>query len=158
MPINLLRKHFITAGLALTLLPGMSQNAPASFFSTNNICFRAHITMRETGPVDETFNFKLHVKPVDTSSCVAHALVNAPPDNPAFIAGVCRIGPNYIYLNLTESQVHKGGQVDTEVMQLKLDAATLNGTLHQIAHDFNTKTRTFDQGYADGTVTKVACP
>ena len=152
MKNNIFKKSIGAAALLLIV----HEDVWALPFS-GDICYSAHITQRETGPVNETFTFKLHVTPLDATTCVAYALVSVSADNPAFVSGICRIGGGLIYLNLNETQAHKDGWRDTEIVQVKLNSATLNGAMYQIAHDFNTKTRTFDEGYASGTLTKIAC-
>ncbi len=140
------------ASLSLAL----SSNALALTFN-GDICYKVRYTQRETGAVNESINIKLHVKSLDANTCVAHSVITVPGDNPAFVSGTCSIGPTNIYLNLVETQVHKENWVDSEIMQVRLDPATLNGTIRVFSHDYDTMTHSFGDGYASGTLTKIVC-
>jgi len=142
--------------------------ASALFFAAGNealaltfsgdLCYKFHITQRETGPVNETYTGKFHVKPLDASTCVVHSLDAVPDDHLWFATGTCRLGSPTIYMNLTATNVHIDDGVDTEIMQVRLASTTLNGTFRRVSNDYNPSTHTVDGSYSSGTLTKIACP
>jgi hypothetical protein len=140
------------------LLPYLDSGWSSAPVFSGDFCYKSHVTQRDTGPVNETFTLKIHVKSIDESTCVTTMLVAVPNDNPFFSSGTCIISSSIIYINFTGIQLHKVNWVDTSILQMKLDRVSLNGTFSEISHDYNSSTHSFSEGHASGTVTKIGCP
>ena len=103
----------------------------------------------------------MHLATVDSSVGTVFGYVSSDTDNPFVLSGTYfEIGTS-IYMNMVCTQTHKGTSArwkDSGVMQIVLDASTLNGTLYEISNDYNTVLDSFDQGYSKGTLTLTKCP
>lgn len=149
-----MKRHLFTrfGTIALLLWSDMGYTLPS--FS-GDICYSVHFTKRNLTPVDETFSGKLHVKKINSKTCSLYLLAPQQDDGPGVFTGDCILADK-IYVNMVETQIHTSEPwVDSEIFQVAIERDTLNGTFHQISHDYNTSTGEVDNGYASGTFTKV---
>jgi len=147
------RRLFTPFGAIVMLLWSSTAFCLPSF--NGDICYTVHVTQRKLAPADETFTGKLHVKKLNSKNCSVYLLAPQPDDGPAVFTGNCIIADK-IYINMVETQVHTSEPwVDSEIMQVTLEPATLSGSFHQVSNDYNTSTGDTDHDYATGTFSKV---
>jgi hypothetical protein len=80
-----------------------------------------------------------------------------PDDGPFVMTGSGFMTGNTLELTLRESQYHTSNTWrDGGVMHVSIDKTTLNGTVYDVGHDFNTDPadRRFDARYSAGTLTR----
>lgn len=118
------------------------------------VCMISTVTTRDQGPVaPERFVAEFDVTNLGgTTYSVAGALI-ALPDEPMVATGQATVVGGDLYFNIVATQVHADGWVDTSINRTRLSLATMTGTFHEIGHDYNRVTRTYDQNrYSAGTV------
>ncbi len=119
------------------------------------LCLVSTVTERQAGPVSPPEVFAVEVDVTNlggTMYAVAGAVADL-PDQPALITGIATVMGGEMYMNMTLTQVHNDGWMDTGINRTRLNLATMAGTFYEIGHDFNTANRTFDNTrYTAGTV------
>lgn len=117
------------------------------------VCLVSTVTARQTGPVTpQAMTMQLDVTNLGgTTYAVSGWLPTA--DQPFVVTGQATVIGGELYFNMTTSQRHADGWMDTGVNQTRVSLATMTGTFYEIGHDFNTVGRTFDNSrYTAGTV------
>ena len=79
-----------------------------------------------------------------------------PGENPFIMSGGGVLINGQVILRVTTTQTHSGSNWhDTGVMRVTLDPSTLNGTICEIGHDYDTGTGQYDQRYSAATLTRT---
>ncbi len=119
------------------------------------VCLMSTVTERQAGPVTPPELFAVEVDVTNlggTMYAIAGAVADL-PDQPALVTGIATVIGGEMYMNMTLTQAHTDGWMDTGINRTKLNLATMTGTFYEVGHDFNTVNRTFDNTrYTAGTV------
>ncbi len=124
-----------------------------------DVCWSFHKTEDDHGSTDETYLTRIGVTHMGGSYCILQGIIEVPDDNRFILDGTAVIIGNEVFITMNGSQDHSPDPWrDTDIIQMRLNLSTLNGTFWGNRLDFNTSTREFDHGYAAGTATLTTCP
>ncbi len=124
-------------------------------------CWQVLITEDQDGPVTEN---PIMVRAVLTYLGGKHFTLQGTAempngDRPPVFGGSGMIIGNGLIFTVSIGQEHSLSQwVDMGVAQIRLDLATLSGTIVQTRLDFDRTNREFEQCYGAGTLTFMPCP
>jgi hypothetical protein len=141
---------------AVTLNGTFPQNPIPNFQGT--ICWAAHKTEDENGPVDENFIFMMNIAYRGGDYYTVQGIANVSSDNPYFFDGGAVIKDNNIIFSGAGSQEHSSPYRDSGILHASFDKSTLNGNLWSSYMSFNTSTRETGINYSAGTLTLTTCP
>jgi hypothetical protein len=132
--------------------------APASGWSqtyVGKVCLLSTVTERQTGAVSEPQRAIELAATNLGGNTYALAGALSTPDQPFVVAGTGTIVGTELYLNMTTTQTHSDGWMDTGINQTRLSlGATISGTFYEIGHDYNRPGRNFDNSrFTAGTAT-----
>jgi hypothetical protein len=139
------------AALPLLWALGAAAQVPSYL---GKVCLISTITARQTGPVTpQVVPMLLDVTNLGANTYSVMGATTATGDQPFVVAGTATIIGGELYFNMTTTQSHASGWMDTGVNQTRLNLTTLQGTFYEIGHDFNTANGQFDTSrYTAGTV------
>lgn len=142
-------RHAMIALFATLPLLGWAQSY------VGKVCLVSTVIERQAGPVTtpEVFAVEVDVTNLGGTMYAIAGAVADPPDQPALITGIATVIGGEMYMNMTLTQTHTDGWMDTGINRTRLNLATMAGTFYEVGHDFNTVNRTFDNTrYTAGTV------
>jgi hypothetical protein len=113
----------------------------------------------KTEDIGATFTVTGGISKVGDEFYLFQGYVTLPDDGPFVMSGSGFMNGNTLKFTLSESQFHTSNSWrDSGVMHVSMDKTTLNGTLYDIGHDFNTSTRQFAPRYTAATLTLSGQP
>lgn len=138
---------------ALPLLWAVAAGAQVPSY-VGKVCMTSTITARQTGPVTpQVVPIVLDVTNLGFNTYSVVGAATATGDQPFVVGGTGTIVGGFLYMNLTTTQTHASGWMDTGINQTRLNLSTLQGTFYEIGHDFDPATGQFDLNrYTSGTV------
>lgn len=149
------RRPFLHWRLALAALPLLWATAAAAQVPAyvGKVCLISTVTTRQTGPVAaQVLPILLDVTNLGANTYSVVGSVN-PGDQPFVVAGTASIIGGELYFNMTTTQRHSDGWMDTGINQTRLNLSTMQGSFYEIGHDYNTANGQFDNSrYTAGTV------
>jgi hypothetical protein len=152
-----LRWRHAFAALPLLWAAAAPAQAPAY---VGKVCLINTVTVRETGPVTpQIFPILLDVTNLGANTYSVVGSYND-VDQPFIIGGTASIVAGQLYINMTATQAHSDGWMDTAIHQARLNLSTMQGTFYEIGRDYNTVSRQFDAShYTAGTasLSMAAC-
>lgn len=160
-------RPFRHAGLARSwrhLLSGLILMLPLAAGAQSymgKVCVESTLTTRDQGPVTpEVFRVELDVTNLGGNTYSVAGGLLSPPDEPFVVTGHATLVGGALYFNMVGTQVHADGWVDTGINRTRLNLSDMTGTFHEIGHDYNRVTRSYDTRYSAGTValSLAACP
>lgn len=139
------------AALPLLWALGAAAQVPSYL---GKVCLISTVTVRQTGPVaPQVIPMQLDVTNLGASTYSVMGAVTATGDQPFVVANTATIIGGDLYFNMTTTQAHSDGWMDTAVHQARLNLSTMQGTFYEIGHDYNTANGQFDVNrYSAGTV------
>jgi hypothetical protein len=145
--------HWRHALAALPLLWAAAVPAQVPAY-VGKVCLTSTVTARQTGPVTpQVVPILLDVTNLGANTYSVMGAVTPGGDQPFVVAGTGTVIGGDLYLNMTTTQTHADGWMDTGINQTRLNLSTLQGTFYEIGHDFNTANGQFDVSrYTAGTV------
>ncbi len=139
------------------LLSGAVCTVNAATLPSGNICWTVKQTQTEKGSSSKTFSMALHLAAIDSTVGTAAGTVTISGENSPIVTGTYFKSGSYVYMNLTMTQNLSDGTKETGLLQAKVSISTLKGTFFAVFHQFDPSSKTFDDGYAAGTLTKTTC-
>jgi len=153
--INSYKKNGIAFGLLMFafLVLALTVAVPASAQVPADLCLKVTIQEDEKGPVVpvKRFAMNVHLESVDEIHFTIWGKV-AILKEPFYIGGTGVLEGNFLTMNLTTSQKHLDGWMDSGVMQARFNISTGYGTFYEIGHDFDRVNRVFDERYTAGVL------
>lgn len=138
------------AALPLLWALGAAAQVPSYL---GKVCLISTVTVRQTGPVaPQVYPIMLDVTNLGANT---YSVVGSfrDIDQPFVVGGTASIIGGDLYFNMTTTQAHSDGWMDTAVHQARLNLSTMQGTFYEIGHDYNTANGQFDVNrYSAGTV------
>jgi hypothetical protein len=149
----------VMASVCLLILGVPGQGAAQQYLGETT--WTVSITQNKHGTVSppETFTFTGAVTRMGGTYYTVQGYATVPSDNPDIVSGGGVLIGNTVYLTLTHSLLHTDTNRDSAVLHLELDKATLNGTVYDVGHDFDTATEgpspVFSDHFSAGTLTRT---
>jgi hypothetical protein len=147
--------HWRQAMAALPLLWATAVPAQAQVPAyVGKVCLISTITTRQSGPVTpQVVPVLLDVTNLGANTYSVVGAATATGGQPFVVGGTATMIGGELFFNMTTTQTHADGWMDTGLNQTRLNVATMQGTFYEIGHDFNTANGQFDVSrYTAGTV------
>lgn len=121
-------------------------------------CWSVTINEDETGPITpQTFPARMGVTNMGGNYFTLQGLATS-PSGTSVLQGTGVLSGGQVLMNLTRSESSPGSR-DSGIIHFTLNASSLNGSLSEIGHYFNTTSRQFSTYYSGGNVTFMpSCP
>lgn len=123
-------------------------------------CWLFQKTEDEHGPkVEGPFLMRAGVTYMGGAYYTLQGVLDA-PSGPSILNGGAVIVGNEVLVTANESHDHGLTKPyrDSGIVQMRINLSNLNGSWWNVRNDFDTLTRSFNDGYAAGTVTFTTCP
>ncbi len=152
--MKLARFLCITAVLlmSLSVVPNVMAGSPITYLGKTT--WTVHVD-QSTVPqaAGQSFTMTGAVSKVGDEFYLFQGYVNDAVSGPYVVSGSGFLNGTTLVFTLSESQRHSGASRDSGVLHVELDKTTLNGTMYDIGHDYDTSQGTFADRYTTGTVT-----
>jgi hypothetical protein len=140
--------------LGLNLSPVQAASSPSYLGQTTWTVTITQSTVQ--GNVGQQFPVTGGITRLGDNYYLFQGFVTPGDDNPFVMSGGGVLLNGQVILTLSTSQNHTDTWRDGGIMQVNLSQATLNGSLYEIGHDYNTASPgSFDQRFTAGTLART---